>query len=181
MPGEFYIGKHRVIESDHGFWIYPNDRPRGRFYAFGTPIADSIRNGHKEVDPEKTERAFKPGTHEPIFYLRDEHGKVGIPPEPGLPIPTGCTLHEAKSLQEIDAITREMNIDLHSQFYDDGTATRYLDAALGNPIETLKEQLRNPISRMERDVIPLLIEELEDMERKNRRVETSTRFYSRER
>lgn len=75
-----------------------------------------------------------------------------------------------------------MNRDLFREFYDDGTATRLFDKLLGDPIKTLKDQMNNPkISRMERDVIPLLIQDLDEMERRNRQLETNVRFYERER
>ena len=121
------------------------------------------------------------GTIEPVYYLRNEHGEVGIPPEPGLPIPEGSTLHEARSLQEVDSLTRELNRDMRERFYDDGYATQMLDRALGNPIETLMEQMKHPVSRMERDVIPLLIQDLENLEKERRQVYTDVRFYERER
>jgi hypothetical protein len=179
---EFFVGRHRVVPTDNGgFWIYPNGGARARYYGPESHIAQSLGAGNQEVDPEVRARNFAAGTHEPVYYLRNERGEAGIPPEPGLPIPAGSTLHEAKSLAEIDALSREMSRDLLEKVFDDGTATRFFDRLLGNPIETLKDQMRNPrISRMERDVIPLLIQDLERMEDRNRDVEANVRFRSRE-
>lgn len=181
MTDEFFIGKHRIVPTESGgFWVYPRGGARGRFYGPDSPVSQSIRSGCEAVDPEIRARAFKTGTIEPVYYIRDSEGKAGVPPVPGLDVPEGCTLHEARSLQEIDALAREMNRDLFEGFYDDGTATRLFDKLLGDPLKTLRQQLEHPVSRMERDVIPLLIQDLEDMERRNREVHTEIHFRHRE-
>ena len=173
-----YVGEHRVEISENGVWVYPRDRGRGRYYGNETSVAKSVRQGN--VEDFKRPRFYKEGHHEPVYYLRDAEGKVGVPPEPGLPIPDGSTLFEATSLQEIDKISREMNLELAEQFRDEGEFTEMVDYVMGDPRKVLAQNLLNPKSNLERDLIPMLLDVLDGSADERTRAKTQLFFRGRE-
>lgn len=180
--GDFYIGKHRVSPCESGgYFVYPNDGARGRYYAQGSKTANAIQAGSGQIDPETGVRVNKFGTHEPVFYFRDGNGKVGIPPAGGLDLPEGCTLHEARSLQEIDSLTKEIQKDFNDSVHDDGMATRMFDMVLGDPIRQLEDAMRKAKSEIEKEVTGLLIRDLEAMESRNQESYGNMYFRERER
>jgi len=180
MRGKFYLGRHRVEPVDTGYWLYPNDGIRGRFYAKDSAIGKSIAAGSEQLSLASP-RNFKPGHHEPIHYFRDASGKVGIFAEDGLDLPEGCTAFQATSLPEIDAITKEMQSDLESQFGNDLGFIREMDKMLGDPIQMLKDQMSHPKSNLDRSVCKMLIDEFEATDRNLSRIPTQTYFRERER
>jgi hypothetical protein len=74
-----------------------------------------------------------------------------------------------------------MNFDLDDQFHEDGFSTELFDAMLGNPRDVLVRQLSNPISQMERDILPMLIDVLDSSAADRKRAHSEMFFRERNR
>jgi hypothetical protein len=168
--------RYTVERGQYGVWVKDLDKGRSRFI---------------ECDPdkfrlldlatlEKTRRAYKEGTHEPMTLIRDENGKLGVPPQPDC-IPDGCTAFTINSLQEADAVAREMREDLRNTWKDEGDFTRALDEAMGgDPRAVLLHNMQYGKGDIEREVCRSLIEILDAEEDNRRRVAAELHFRWRE-
>lgn len=120
--------------------------------------------------------AIKQSTPSHAYYYRDpETNEIGIPADPEL-APEGVKLERIDSIHEAEKLAREMSADSYRKFSDDGSFTATMDQALGNPRQTLIDQMAHPKSQMERDVLPLLVKELDDEADRRTQITTDTKF-----
>jgi len=128
----------------------------------------------------RTRRAFKQGSHEPMYYDRDENGDIGIPPSPDIPVAQGSTRFTVDNLRDADKLAAEMSERQYRKFQDDGAFTIQAEELLGGPRSVLVSQMMNPKTEMEREVIRLLLPELDREEADRQKISSEVRFAWRE-
>jgi len=166
-----------IEKADHGFWV--EYKPGRKRFILATPQEMA------EFDIallEKKKRAFKAGQIDPVQYYRADDGTVGIPSEPGL-LPDGIRrdqVFEASSLSELDSLSKEMSREYYEKWNDHGEFTEMMESALDSPRSRLISQMMNPKSEKERDVIRLLLKELDREAADRQRVTSNVFFHQRE-
>lgn len=170
------LGSHRVERSEHGWWVYPRNGARGRFYPHGSRIARQIDSGIAIDGMERTRRSFASGTHEPVKAWRNSDGTIGIPPDPSFAPPADSVPFEIRTLAEADRVSREMEADLRSRWEGDHEFVAINDAALGDPRKELIRRMGATNSAMERDVIRLALADLDRIESERQQITTHAAF-----
>lgn len=180
MTDTFYLGSMKVEPTAEGnFWIYPR-HGRGRFILAGSSTARAITEGHSISLTIAAGERMAAGTHEPLVYFRNEQGKIGIPPDPSM-IPTGFERLEARTLADVDRMMAEMSRESLADFTDEeGAFQEGLDAIIGNPRQHLVSQLGRSISNKERDVIHVMLKELDHEQAQRQKITTDVRHYGRD-
>ena len=180
MSESFMLGEHRVEPTGNGYWLFPRSGARGRFIPYGSETARRIEAGHALTDIDRTRRAFAAGTHEPVVAWREADGTLSIPPDPSFAPPPDAERFEIRTLAEADRVAAEERQRILSKWQGDEEFTRTMDATFDNPRSQLITQMLNPKSEMERDVIRLVIKELDEMESQRQNVEAHAFFHWRE-
>ena len=167
----------KITKSDHGFWVeYKTGRSR---------FIVATEQEMQEFDLallEKKKRAFKAGTIDPVQYYRDDSGRIGIPAEPGL-LPEGVRpdqVFQATSLPELDRLSKEMSDDYRKEWQDNGAFTEMMEEQMGSPRSRLVSQMMNPKTEKEREVIRILLQELDKESADRQRVTSNFMFHHRE-
>lgn len=115
-----------------------------------------------------------------MVLFRNSNGDIGVPPDPSV-IPDGCTAFTVDNLRDADRVAAEMTSQLRKSWSDDGDFTRRMDAEYGNPRSRLIEQMANPKTEFEREVIRGLISDLDKEEGDRERISGEVHFDWRER
>lgn len=135
---------------------------------------------------EEARRGMAAGTHEPVTYYLDKDGRIGIPPEPGLPPPDNVTVHTFNTLQEADRLAARMTEQMYAEFQDDGHATAAFDQMTGvgdgQPYSRadLVHAMSHGRGRKERDVARLMLADLDQEESNRQAISTRALFHWRE-
>lgn len=131
---------------------------------------DKLRHEIESTD------VIKGGYYQKTVYYRDEENRICIPPDPAM-VPKGRESLVIKNISEAQALQREMTAQEQERFSGDAEATRYLDEAQGGPMEVLKEIYRNPKSNFERDMVSLMLEDLNREARDRENIEAETTLH----
>lgn len=161
----------KIKKSRYGYWV--QDGARSRYIDFKDSRAEIIAKG-LTLDKLSSTDVVKGGYYAKTVYYRDEEGKICIPPDPSM-VPKGREAITVKNLKEAQALQKEMTEETRRQFSGDADATRYFDEAQGEPMRHLEEIYKNPRSNFERDMVSLMIEDLnrEARDRENIQAETT--------
>lgn len=118
---------------------------------------------------------IKQGQPTHAYYYRNPDGTIGIPPAPEL-APPGVTLERIDDIATARKLSAEMSAHDYEKFQDHGRFTEEMESILGNPRQTLIDQMAHPKSQLERDTIPLLIEELDKEAADRTKISTDVKF-----
>lgn len=176
-----YQEKPAIVISDYGYWI--EWRNRKRFVGCSKKELEILKlelNAEESAERmARTRRAFKQGTHEKSYYYRDADGTICIPPDPSL-APAGVALEEIDSLKTADRLSKEMSEQHLQRFQDNGMFTETLQQMFGDPRKALVERMQNPKSDYERDLIRIMLNELDSSRHDLSRIESNSYFHYRE-
>lgn len=169
------------IEQDTkgNYWL---EYKPGRFRAVirESDLWHQIEAGQTVSTADRPQAAV--GTFTPVIYFRNQDGTIGIPPSPESPIPSTAIRCEARTLSEVDAVTREMNIHDAQRFHDnDEFRENFSQAMFGtDPRSDLRTRLANSRSNKERDVIRMMLHESEESSRSARSFTGHSSFHFRD-
>lgn len=165
---------YQVEESDYGVWIkFPNGRSR---YALkGSELYAQVME--QREDPKLRERG-----RETTVYYRDASGEIGVPPSPDSPIPEGCVRLEANTLAEQDRLGKEMAEQSRRKWEGSDEATEAMEDGFGSPRQVLIDKMATGHykSQLEKDLIPMLVKDLDREARDRGRHEHNFFVHSRE-
>lgn len=109
------------------------------------------------------------------YYIDPEDGTIGIPPDPSL-APEGMELIRVDSARHAEKLQKQMAEQEYGRWQDDGHFSQMMEEVLGNPRQTLVDQMAHPKSQLEKDTIPLLLEHLDKEEKDRTKVEADVKF-----
>lgn len=162
----------KIERSTYGVWVKRGNR--SRFILCSDPEMAAINLEALE----RTRRSFARGTHEPVWYYRDDSGRVCIPPDKEA-IPPGVARLSINNLRDADRLTKEVRDDLQAKFAGD-SFTEEMEANLGSPRKALLDRMAVTHSNFERDTIRLLIKDMDNEENKRQSMEAHAHFHWRE-
>jgi hypothetical protein len=175
-----YCEQPQLTITESGYWI--NFRNYSRLVLCSQDeAAEAVRtmnavNALKQIQSSKDNHQNRTKT---VVY-RDAEGKINIPPDPKM-IPSGCERIEIKSLADADRVTRELQTELAEKWSYDSTEDmdRMLADRNGNtPIEWLRKY--GAKTAKGREIVNIMIEELEREASNRNEVRTNTFFRWRE-
>lgn len=176
----------RVREWPDGSMLIELRAGRFRYFSSEHTWPRTIRNGGALERLQEARRGMAAGTHEPVTYYLDKDGRIGIPPEPGLPPPDNVTVHTFNTLQEADRLAARMMEQMYAEFQDDGHATAAFDQMTGvgdgQPYSRadLVHAMSHGRGRKERDVARLMLADLDQEESNRQAISTRAMFHWRE-
>jgi hypothetical protein len=166
---ELRVGHFRNFDREH--WMCAI--VRGELDT-NSPLTRAIYNLKGEL------RRRVQGTHEPVTYYVDRDGKIGVPPEPGMEPPDDVTVHTFNTLHEADQLASRMQEQMYADFQDDGNTTAAFDDILQFKRAELVDAMSRQPGRKGREVVRLMLEDLDREERDRQRISTRAFFHYRE-
>lgn len=166
---------YEVEQSDHGLWIkFPNGRQR--FALKGSELYAQVMEGQQ--NPALRER----GRDVTVYYRDLKTGEIGVPPSPDSPIPSGCERLEATSIFDQDRLSKSLAAQEQRKWEGSMEATEAMEDGFGNPRKVLTDKMATGHykSQLEKDLIPMLVNELDREERDRGRIEHNFSVHSRE-
>jgi len=178
------MSRFEITISDYGYWVADTHKGRNRFVP-ASPSELSALNADLAI--ARAQAPIREAGRTPRVYYRDAEGRIGIPPEPDM-IPKDCQRYECTSLAEEDALAREMSQEMQQKWKDNGEGTEmceamladYTDRPVGAKQELVNALNNNPRGRKEKEVIRIMLSELDREEALNHRVNTDFYWRSRE-
>lgn len=178
------MSRYQITISDHGYWVTDTHKGRNRFVPASASELSAL---NADLAIERARSPIRESGRTPRVYYRDAEGKIGIPPEPDM-IPKDCQRFECTTLAEEDALAREMSADMLSKWKDHGEGTEMMEAMLadytgksfGARDELVRALNNNPRGRKEKDIIRIMLSELDQEEALNHRANTDFFWHSRE-
>lgn len=166
---------YEIEESTYGVWIkFPNGR--SRFALKGGDLYAQLMEGHS--NPELRER----GRDITTYYRDFKTGEIGVPPSADSPIPAGCERLEARSIFEQDKLAKSLADQERIKWEGSREATEAMESGMGSPRQVLIDKMATGHykSQLEKDLIPMLIQDLDREEQDRGRHEHTFSVHARE-
>lgn len=146
---------YEIEESEYGVWIkFPNGRQR--FALQGSELYAQVMEG--DENPELRER----GRDVTTYYRDPQTGEIGVPPTADSPIPAGCEKLEARTIFEQDRLGKEL-AEQSRRKWESGDASEEIERSMNSPRQVLIDKMATGHykSQLERDLIPMMVEDLD--------------------
>ncbi len=171
---------YRVREWPDGSMLVELRAGRWRSFPAGHKVCREIVAGEMLSRVEENRVRHKGGTHEPFIYYIDRDGRVGVPPQPGLPPPDNVTVHTANTLQEADRLAATMREQMYREFQDDGVATAFWDRQFGYDRQEIVRATTGAPTAKGREIARQLLSDLDREAADRQRITTGAYFHWRE-
>lgn len=158
--------------DDGSCWI-KFDNGRSRYAYKGSELLARVKEG---LSPQVRERG-----RDVTVYYRNPDGTLGVPAEEQF-IPAGCERLEARTLSEQDELGRALAAQEHRKWEGSAEANAVMEEAFDNPRQRLIDKLSTGQVKgnLEREVIRLIIDDLDKEERDRNRISTEFHVHARE-